>query len=114
MRVTIMKDDNTVTVDGLKLPVDCSTLPANFHVLQWYGTEGEIEYSMIVCQHCNARSKKGNETITDLTPYNSFVEAWKVAKIKAEQEAAAREVALKEAQQKAIEAGQSNAAGPKN
>lgn len=89
MQVSIVKADNQVTVDGESRTVDCSTLPANFHALQWYGLAGDVEYAMMVCEHCGTRSKKPNATITDLTPYQPYVDAWAAAKAKAEAEAAA-------------------------
>ncbi len=80
MRVTIIKDDNAVVVDGEHRIVDCSTLPEDFHALQWNGTSGEIEYRVARCAHCGARSKKGSEFIVDLGPYVSYVAAWNEAK----------------------------------
>ncbi len=80
MRVTIIKDNGTVTVDGESYPVDCSGLPADFHALQWDGASGEIEYRTVVCSHCGTRSKKPNLFINDMTPYLPYVDAWTVAK----------------------------------
>lgn len=90
MRVTIVKDDNAVIVDGTRHTVDCGALPADFHVLQWAGDLGEIEYRMTRCVHCTARTKKGNETISDLSPYQTYVDAWRVADTAAKAEEAAR------------------------
>ena len=64
MRVTIIPDDGFVSVDGEGfLDIDLSSMPANIHAVQWYHTEGEVEY----------RDDRGrathNEAITDLTPY---------------------------------------------
>jgi hypothetical protein len=80
MRITIIKDDNTVGIDGEFHTVDCSTLPADFHALQWSGVRGEVEYRVTRCEHCNAQGKKGNVDITDLTSYQKYVDAWRVAK----------------------------------
>jgi hypothetical protein len=88
MRVTIIKDDNTVGVDGEFYTVDCSTLPADFHALQWQTVRGEVEYRMTRCEHCSARSKKGNVDITDMAPYQPYVDAWHVAKTAADAEKA--------------------------
>ena len=87
MRVTIIKEDNRVVVDGESHTVDCSDLPANFHALQWYGDNGEIEHSTVRCEHCGTRSKKMNEPAADLGPYQKYVDAWRVAKAKAEADA---------------------------
>jgi hypothetical protein len=80
MYIAILKDDNRVNVDGESHTVDLSALPADFHALQWSGTKGEVEYRMVNCEHCGGRNKKGNEFITDLTPYQKYVDAWNVAK----------------------------------
>jgi hypothetical protein len=74
MRVTIIKDDNMVYVDGLALPVDCSSLPARFHALQWYEDHGEIERVDARGHHIE------NEPITDLAPFQSCLERWTKAK----------------------------------
>jgi transcription elongation factor Elf1 len=88
MRVTIVKDDNKVYMDGVSYTVDCSDLPEGFHALQWDGLSGEIEYSTVRCDHCGARTKKANEFIRDAAPYQKYVDAWGVAKAAAEAEAA--------------------------
>jgi len=93
MRVTIVKDDNAVYVEGIAHHVDCSTLPAGFHALQWDGVRGEVEYAATRCEHCGARTKKGNEIISELGPYQTYIDAWEVAKGAAEE--AAREAAAK-------------------
>lgn len=85
MRVTIIRDDNTVMVDGERHEVDCSKLPTDFHALQWDGDAGEVEHVTSRCEHCGARSKKGNEFIRDLTPYQPYVDAWRMAKLVADE-----------------------------
>lgn len=81
MRVTIIKDDNAVLVDGERRTVDCSGLPADFHALQWSGFAGEVEYSATRCDHCGVRAKKGNAIITDVSPYQTYIDAHKAAAI---------------------------------
>lgn len=76
MRIVIVKDDNTVIVDGEAREVDCTKLPADFHALQWDGARGEVEYSVTRCDHCGARTKKGNALITELGPYTDYLHAW--------------------------------------
>lgn len=76
MRVVIVKDDDKVVVDGVARKVDCSALPADFHALQWDGAKGEVEHRVTRCDHCGARSKKGNDLITDLSQYQRYVDAW--------------------------------------
>ncbi len=79
-RVIIIRDGNTVIVDGERHEVDCSNLPGDFHALQWNGTSGEIEYAAVRCEHCGVRSKKANEFIRDLAPFQPYVDAWQQAK----------------------------------
>lgn len=93
MRVTILKDDNKVMVDGEGHTVDCSDLPANFHALQWTDNHGEIEYGMVRCEHCGGRSKKPNETIAGIGIYQVYVDRWHEAKAAAEAEKAKADVA---------------------
>ncbi len=89
MRVTIIKDDNTVLIDGVPQTVDCSDLPAGFHALQWDGSSGEVEYSAVRCDHCGARTKKANEFVRDVAPYQKYVDGWHASKTEAEAKAAA-------------------------
>lgn len=93
MRVTIIRDDNMVIVDGVARTVSCASLQASFHALQWDGVRGEIEYAALRCEHCGVRSKKGNETITDLAPFQPYIALWQVedARVKMEEAAAAQE-----------------------
>jgi hypothetical protein len=69
MRVTIIRGDNMVYVDGAALPIDCSSLPADFHALQWYDTWGNLETIDI-------DGNMVNRQITDLSPYQSLVDSW--------------------------------------
>lgn len=89
MRVTIIKEDNAVYVDGVSQHVDCSDLPADFHALQWDGASGELEHSVTSCPHCGVRSKKGNEAVSDIAPYQKYVDSWYAAKTKADEALAA-------------------------
>jgi hypothetical protein len=70
MRVTLIVEDNRVSVEGQSETVDCSSL-ADIHVVQWYGTSGEIEF-------LRTEPLKMNEQITDFAPYQKFVDAWTV------------------------------------
>lgn len=97
MRLTIIRETNTVAVDGVPFEVDCSALPADVHAVQWDGANGEVEYSVTRCDHCGARTKKGNEFIKDVTPYQSLVNAWNVAKAAADKAAAEEKERLLEA-----------------
>lgn len=68
MRVTIIRDDSVVGVDGVFRRVDLSALTANIRAVQWNGTSGHIEY------HDTA-----NTLLTDITEFQSFVDSWKAA-----------------------------------
>lgn len=99
MRVTIIKDDNAVSIDGVRYSVDCSTLPRDFHVLQWDGSRGEIEFvSHMYANDPTTWHKKPNQMLTDIASYQRFLEAWQHAK--AEDDKVKSEAA--EAAQKAI------------
>jgi hypothetical protein len=74
MRVTIIVEENRVNVEGQSETVDCSSL-ADVHVVQWYGSFGEIEYFNAPG---GAGVLKDNEHITDFTTYQKFVDAWTV------------------------------------
>ena len=68
MRVTVIPADRWIRRDN-----DSANLPewsfddANIHAIQWYGTEGEIEYV--------GRPKPPNETLTDPTILTPYLEA---------------------------------------
>lgn len=84
MQFTIIRDDNRVIIDGEMRVVDCSALPPEVHAVQWSGDYGEIEYRITRCAHCGARTKKGNEVISDAGKYESLLAAWRAAKAKEE------------------------------
>lgn len=67
-RLTIIKDDNSVGIDGKFYTIDCSSLPANFHALQWYDNVGEIEWL--------GNPKPRNTPVNSLTEYQKFIDEW--------------------------------------
>lgn len=77
MRVTIIKDDNMVVVNGEARAVDCSALPADFHALQWDDVRGEVEYAPYRAD--GTLHKKPNAAITDFTPYKTYLDKWTTA-----------------------------------
>lgn len=83
MRLTIIPSDNNVGVDnefliGLDL-ANCN-IPANIHALQWYGTEGEIEFI-----DNPDRTKPMNKIITELPTWaNACITTWREEKIRQE------------------------------
>jgi hypothetical protein len=62
MRLTIIPSDSFVAVNGdsSHRPLDLSVcnIPTNVHALQWYDTEGEVEF--------DGKPKSPNEEITEL------------------------------------------------
>jgi hypothetical protein len=74
MKLTIIREDGAVYKDGYSYSrLDLSSVPANVHALQWYETEGEIEF--------NGRPKPQNEIITELPSWaNACVVKWDEAK----------------------------------
>jgi hypothetical protein len=81
MRITIIPADGFVSIDNVGFgSLDLSSLPTSIHALQWYDTDGEIERK-------DSRGRViSNETITDITPYQSAIDAWQAAKNAAEEE----------------------------
>lgn len=69
-RMTIIKNDNMVGVDGKFFLIDCSSLPSNFHALQWYENKsyGEIEW--------DGKPKPENTPITTIEDYQSYLDLW--------------------------------------
>lgn len=64
-RVTVIPSDAICTADGVsKVGVDMSSLPANLHAMQWYGTWGEEEYNDL-----ETRQMLPNVRITSLDAY---------------------------------------------
>jgi len=83
MKVTILKEDNMVYVDGKPLELDLSTItfPENFWALQWNSSSGHIEYNNPMIQ---------NDEITSLPDWaNVCVTKWQTRKTEIEAERAA-------------------------
>lgn len=70
MRLTIIRDDNVVIVDGRALSVDLSGLPDNLHAVQWDGLAGHVEYN----------DGTANEKLEDIASWQSVVDAWEAAR----------------------------------
>jgi hypothetical protein len=75
MRVTIIVDDNFVSVDGVSYnDLDLSVLPQNVHAVQWYGERGEVEFKVDASGH-----KQHNEVITTLDDFQTVLDVWQTA-----------------------------------
>ena len=69
--LTIIKDDSFVAVDGVGLePIDCSSLAANVHAIQFDGTNGHVEYN----------DGTDNLAITAISDYSAITDLWTSAK----------------------------------
>jgi len=71
MRLTIIKDDHRVYVDGVSYEIDCSGLPEDFHALQWDDNIGHVEYVKLP----HMKEHKPNEIITDISAYQTYIDA---------------------------------------
>ena len=69
MRVTIIADDGKVGVDRVFRTVDLAALDPNIHAIQWDGAKGHVEY----------KDRSPETVLTDISPYQSFVDAWAAA-----------------------------------
>ena len=65
MRVTIIRDDSLVGIDGQFRQVDLSGLPAGIRAVQWNGTGGHVEYD-----------EAPNAVLDHITGFQPFIERW--------------------------------------
>ena len=81
MRLSIIRADGAVYKDGVSYSgLDLSNVPANIHALQWYKTEGEIEFI-----NNPDRTKPQNELISELPAWaTACVTKWDEAKVEFE------------------------------
>lgn len=63
MRVTIIRDDGTVGIDGRFVRIDLSGLPETLRVIQWHGETGWIEWR-----------DQPNEAITSIAAYQGIID----------------------------------------
>lgn len=71
MRLIIIADDKSVSIDGVKFEdIDLSSLPENIHAVQWYGTHGEVEFKGNVL----------NLEIDNVDAFQEIINAWEVRK----------------------------------
>lgn len=82
MRVTVVKDDGVVCVDGVCYAgIDTTGLPATLHAMQWYDTYGEEE-------HADPVTRRPYVTqINSLTPYQGVLDQWQIKHEAAQQPA---------------------------
>jgi len=76
MRVTILPDDKSVSVDGeVYSDLDLSFLDPTIHAVQWYDTHGEIERKDPVTKRMTS-----NEDTTSFDAFQPAVTAWQAKK----------------------------------
>lgn len=76
MKVTILPDDKSVSIDGEGYSnLDLSFIDADIHAVQWYETYGEIERKDPV-----TKKMTGNEEITSLDQFQQAITVWQVEK----------------------------------
>jgi hypothetical protein len=88
MRVTIIKSDKTVSVDGDPRVIDALIDLPGISAVQWYDDYGEIEYE---------GHSQPNRRFFDLAPYQRFIDAHAAAKARDEAAEAERRRQLEEA-----------------
>ena len=70
MRVTVIRDDSVVGVDGVFRQVDLSAMPQGVRVMQWDGTSGHSEHD---------ESNTPNATIDTIAAIQAFIDLWAAA-----------------------------------
>lgn len=70
MRVTIIRDDGVVGVDGVFRNVDVSAMPEGVRVMQWDGAKGHVEFYDY---------NVPNEAIDTIEAIQSFIDLWNAA-----------------------------------
>jgi len=76
MRVIILLDDNSVSVDNERYGgLDLSFMDADIHAVQWYDTYGEIERKDPVTKRMTS-----NEEITSFAQFQQAITVWQAEK----------------------------------
>lgn len=68
MRITIVRDDSVVGVNGIFRRIDLSAMPAGIRAVQWNGVNGHIEYDDMA-----------NSPLDSIADFQQFVDAWGAA-----------------------------------
>ena len=67
MRITIIKDDGVVGIDGVFRNIDLSSLAPEIRAVQWSDDNGHVEFY----------GDLANVSITDLSPYQQYIDDWR-------------------------------------
>ena len=70
MKLTIIKDDNRVYIDGVSKIIDLSNLNPTYHAVQWYDTYGEIEIKN------NQNKIIENRQIDNIDEFQIYIDLW--------------------------------------
>ena len=75
MRITVVKEDGTVTIDGKAFNgIDMSSLPSFVHALDWNDTSGDLQCKDPV------DGSMSNWTIHSLAPFGVVISQWEAKK----------------------------------
>lgn len=70
MRLTLIRVDGFIVIDGTKHIVDLSSIDQSIHAIQWYDDQGEIEYA-------DSRGRiVENVKITSLDNFQYVISLW--------------------------------------
>lgn len=72
MRITIVPEDRTVIVDGIRHTVDCSSIDSSIHAVQWYEDYGDVEFKII------DGAFSPNQQINTMDDYQKVLDLWNV------------------------------------
>lgn len=76
MKLTIIPEDQTVTIDGERFAINCAELVAQgIHAVQWSGARGHIEF-----RDTDDGNKPANELIESVARFQPLIDAWHDAK----------------------------------
>lgn len=70
MRLTLIRADGFIAIDGVSYIVDLSTIDPTIHAVQWYEDQGEIEYA-------DSRGRiVENVNITSIDNFQQVISLW--------------------------------------
>ena len=86
MRVTIIPEDGMVSINSEGYSeLDLSFIPHEVHALQWYDTDGEIEYRD---ERGRATHNEAIESLDEFVYFDQCYQLWQEVKLLKEQETA--------------------------
>jgi hypothetical protein len=63
VRITIIREDNIIILDGRPITIDLSDMSSDIHAIQWYDDTGHIEYP-----------GNPNQTIQSVAPFQVWID----------------------------------------